>query len=102
MGAWGYGPFDNDDAQDWLSKLYKGIAKGLNNREPNVRWAAVEIIRMLPLDVNVEPEAHVLIAAENTINELLRDEWLTLWQNPKKVRVQLMTALNDLKGRLDR
>jgi hypothetical protein len=53
MGAWGYGPLDNDGAADWLhSKLKKPIEQGLKSKDPTIAFAALGAVDKLNLVVS--------------------------------------------------
>ena len=38
MGAWGYGPFENDDAADWLDELIEASDIEVLRRALEPRW----------------------------------------------------------------
>ena len=51
MGAWGCGPYDNDDALDWMSCVEDGvmrhIKKGLRAKHPHTVHAAAQLVMEL-------------------------------------------------------
>lgn len=54
MGAWGYGPFDNDDAMDWVIAL-------VDSGDPNL---PVQVLRELDAAISIgAPEGAVGVAA---------------------------------------
>lgn len=48
MGAWGFGPLDNDGAQDWLYATLKNpLKKALRSKDPTVAFAALGVVAEL-------------------------------------------------------
>jgi hypothetical protein len=66
MGAWGYGPLDNDGAQDWLQKdLAKVLDKHLKSNNPTVVFAAMGVTAKL--DMGRKVNRHALVKAAKTM-----------------------------------
>jgi len=59
MGAWGYEPFENDGAVDWLCNLEKFLIQSINGENAPIKEsgidekiAAIEVVTMLELKPN--------------------------------------------------
>lgn len=118
MGAWSYGPFENDSALDWASGIENQIAKQIRralkvqtthhySRMEKVAAAALLVelteTRMQPLhlDLNYEGFHHKLFdVALRAISALREDhEAIAAWRNPKRYEKALDDLLDKLKWR---
>jgi hypothetical protein len=124
MGAWGYGPFDNDSAMEWIdndigtpvlnsirSKLTYFIQEGFNDDvEKDKAMAAVALLvefchspktlaaASCPINLYFSAkEDDTFHLAITTVNLLLNDDtWINDWSYPEKKR----QTLDDLLQRL--
>lgn len=65
MGAWGTGPFDNDDSGDWLFELVESLGLNLPER-------SIELVALAPPERYVDiTEAANAIAAAETLAALI-------------------------------
>jgi Domain of unknown function (DUF4259) len=115
MGAWHYGPFENDSALDWLDRVERDIynrirgelrAAGDNHME---RVAAAALLveltekRRQPLHLDLNYEAHIgglFDLAITAIGEVRNDaEEIAEWKHPKLYTKSLDDLLRQLKWR---
>ena len=47
MGAWGYGPLENDSVLDWSAEVFKIIQNGFEGRDNSIRRGAALILRCI-------------------------------------------------------
>jgi hypothetical protein len=125
MGAWDYGPFDNDSAMEWIDndigpmvlnsirlKLTSFINKGFDNDiEKDKAVAAVALLvecchppRTLaaascPINLYFSAkEGDTFHLAITTVNLLLNDDtWINDWSHPEKKRQTLGDLLQRLR-----
>jgi len=105
MGAWGYGPFDNDSASDFWYDLRdakdpaKFLKKMLDNAKQGYedeRRAAAAFVHFLSrFDRRVlntlKKDAH------KAIKDLLDSDYVENWKDPTNVKRSLKKELNNLK-----
>ena len=109
MGAWFYGPIDNDAAADWMgdtmhkSKLPKLIEKGLKSKSQDVVRAAAFLLEQVGYTYMYDIEVldkHLALAVEK-LDALRNDEdWLSSWSQPGAVRRSIGKQLDALQTRL--
>ena len=75
MGAWGTGPFDNDDASDWVYELEKG---GITTVESALSEALADGDLVAPTDTNAIAAGEVIAAALGNPAAGLREDILEL------------------------
>jgi hypothetical protein len=92
MGAWGFGPLDNDGAQDWLHEtLKKPIRKALRSKNPTVAFAALGLVAELGQslgDVEGIDKAEATVLAEDASN----------WHAPSSRRRAIRRTVSRAKG----
>jgi len=106
MGAWGYKPFDNDDASDFWHDIrhaknpIKELKKQLNNVSggyENSRRAAAAFVEFLA-KFDRRTLSVLKKDARKAIKDLLRDEsFVSDWNEPNTVKRLLRKELKDLK-----
>ena len=95
MGAWGAGPFDNDDAADWAGEL--------EDAEPDERPA---MIRAALSDAADEPDylkiavGEIAIAAAAVVVVADESEWYELWEESGKLET-VLAALAPIREAFD-
>lgn len=109
MGAWAYGPIDNDTAADWMavtmrkSKLPNLIEKGLKSRnEDEVRAAAfmLELVGYTYMyDIDVL-DKHLTLAVERLSGLLEDDEWLSSWSHSAEIKRSVRRQISALQKRI--
>lgn len=105
MGAWDYGPFDNDDASDFWWELrtatnpMKVLRARLNDNRQGYeleRRAAAVIVEFLG-----RFDRRTLNAmkkdAKKALEELLSGDWVDTWDEPPKIRRELRKEIKRLQ-----
>lgn len=94
MGAWGYKPFQNDDALDlWDGKVAPVLDSMFRRKRLNAqdRWARLGVLELIWSEHAPIDDA-VLNQALQDAKDLLRDEdWLATWNEPED-------AIDELKA----
>lgn len=91
MGAWGYGPFDNDSAMDFVSLFVnsKELIKLVKQKDPDpneLRAAAAIIIQLHKIQdlwFDQEDIDKLIGRLEDVIND---DEWFETWRDSRDAR----------------
>lgn len=117
MGAWGYKPFDNDEAGEWAASVASVLAKKIEaalSRNPR-RWglrtrgnydeirAAADMFVSLASDKVAIHIAHADVErikpkAVRALSLILEDdEYLDEWQDPKKIRKSISAQIKQLE-----
>lgn len=87
MGTFGYGPFENDDAMDWLdAKIRPVVAKALLSKRGDIKETEAALGVVVALRLGFEDEE--LTAALERVAEA--DEEMGGWRDPKKRRAALL------------
>lgn len=96
MGTWGYGPYQNDSAVDWLAdNVRERATKGLESKTPEeVRVAAALLVEYLSKHQNVEDEAALAI---ERLEDLLESSWLDAWSDPAAAKREIRKQIRALK-----
>jgi len=97
MGAWGYGPYENDSALDWLGdNITDRVEKGLRSKdEAEVRVAAAVITDYLG---KRDASDDLIDDAIEKLEQLLDNErWVGSWNEPKKIRPAIKRQISRLK-----
>jgi hypothetical protein len=92
MGAWHYGPFDNDAALDFSANLDAILLDGLTSKYNEEKRAAANLVKIIGA-VQLYDEAY---AALNSI--LNDDEWINNWDDPEQVLQQIESELGELRA----
>lgn len=106
MGAWGHGPFDNDRALDWVSdvatpEMWNKLRITLEGEGNDEIRAAARFVRCItngcraagPTDFDITE------VAVGALERVLKDgDWLRGWDDPGKVRNDIITEIEFLKG----
>lgn len=97
MGAWGYGPYGNDAAYDWLSRLVPEVRKALKRkaRPDEALTAAAFLTDYLGKHIAVAPEAQLAIGRLTQIRD--DEKWLGGWSEPEKKRRQIDAQIRKLE-----
>lgn len=106
MGAWDFGPFDNDDASAFWYDIHdaknpvKTLKKYLNNNSPGCqseRRAAAAFVEFLSrFDRRIM--ATLKNDAKKALKELLEDDdFVYDWKDPERVKKLLKKELKSLK-----
>lgn len=116
MGAWGYGPFDNDDAGDWLLKVddvaYAPLKRAADYGESYIesgkvdpqRWneayASAAIVVALGEHGQYDRRyAELYAVAERALENMLMDaDFVSSWKQPKK----FIATVSEYIDKLDR
>lgn len=106
MGAWGYGPYDNDTAADWFfgltdTKLYDFIDKGLSSKSCDEQRAAAWLVQRLAVsafvyDVNLI-DSHVKCAIDKLEIMLADNDWLDQWRDRAQIINEIKAQRDELK-----
>lgn len=106
MGAWGYEPFDNDTALDWIDRVcaksfwdkVKSALEGKNLNE--VRAAGHLTFCLLNGCRAVGPsEYDIRQIAIDALNRVLKDpKWLMSWDKPRDVIASIHSDIEGLQG----
>lgn len=92
MGAWGYGPLENDGAHDWLGiDLAKFLDKHLKSKDPTVAFAAMGVTAKLGMGRTVN--RHALVKAAKT---MLADD-ASSWRSEKARKAAIRRTLVKLE-----
>lgn len=106
MGAWGEGPFDNDDAGDLAASMMRRIDPALDRRKDadasyhyaNARAAAQFVMLAHGTDILGGP------SIDKVVDLLVRmrtdQEWLASWREPKRVARALDEELLEVLGKM--
>lgn len=89
MGDWGYKPFQNDYALDWVTYVQQPVAEGLQSRslDHTIPLAAAEVVIRLGEDL---APPYLLKGALDAVEAAQADHsWLKTWREPAKMRAQL-------------
>jgi hypothetical protein len=95
MGAWGYGPLDNDQALDWLSPIKGRAAKAVGRvYDQGVKtqlayldvYAAAQLIVALAEMAGGMYDSDVVWDAMGALEQMLGDnKFMSLWDKPEKL-----------------
>lgn len=107
MGAWGYGPMDNDGAHDFLlkiganpppSSIIKALKRALGRRPHPIAYEYARSAAKLVADCKVaDAEAKDLaLKALTRISE--DDEWLKTWEKPSSVVASLKNEIRRVRA----
>lgn len=109
MGAWGFEPWENDRAADWLGDTLLEVAKSVNlslslpldgNESEVVAacWIVSEFARcyVWPYE-NVDV---VLNLALNHLIDLSTSPWIATWDDPKKQAAVLDGLMTTIRSRI--
>ena len=109
MGAWNFGPIDNDTAADWMgttmakSKLPKLIGQGLKSKDTDEVRAAALLLEQVGYtymyDIDVL-DKHLKLAVKQLGKILKDDDWLSSWTDSGEVRKSVQRQISELKKRL--
>ena len=105
MGAWGYGPFDNDSSLDWISYFIncKTFTKLVKQKDPDpneLRAAAAIIIQLhkvYDLWFDQQDIDKLISHLEDVIND---DEWFESWvsaKDAKGIKKEIHRYVRELK-----
>ena len=106
MGAWGYGPLDNDDAGDFWYEMrhaknpMKKLEEALNNRKDwkqNERRAATAFVQLL-LKFDRRSLQRQKKLAVDALKELKSNSFSENWRSPAAVKKRLGKEIKDLNG----
>lgn len=109
MGCWGKGPFDSDDAADFVAKIahetYLPVANGKPGKRrtsyyPLARAGIALVLRASGTDILGGPS---LDHAKRALEIMIADkEWLSTWRDPKSAARALrkeLRAVEDVLGK---
>lgn len=103
MGAWSYGPFDNDTALDWLHGLEKTITDALVSSDPDVVRAASHITAILTSSTKLFCKSTIAQEAEEALESLLDNQkWIKSWDKKQLIEEEInkdLEVLKSIKGR---
>jgi hypothetical protein len=92
IGAWHYGPFDNDIALDFSANLNSILLDGLSSQYNEEKRAAANIIKIIG-------SGHLYDEAYAALNSVLNDdEWINNWDDPEQVLQQIEAELGELRA----
>lgn len=108
MGAWGYGPFDNDDASDVVASILKPILKVSRAKKPEHEEviAAVHILLIFLDSKKLENDIYAaeiwpIVLRDKLKNALNDQEWIQSWDNPNAVKANIRRDLRKLNKWID-
>jgi len=102
MGAWGAGPFENDDASDWVYELEEGGVKHLQSTLQAVTKAEKDDYLEIDACSNAIAAAEVVAALQGRAAKDLPEE-VTAWLETKpKGRPDLVVLAKDAVARVAR
>ena len=107
MGAWGYGPLDNDTGADWMYGLseiglFDLIESGITSSSYDEARAAIWLFQQLSVSAYVydvdRMDGHRDLAIKK-IQEILNDsDWLEAWDSQSEVEAGLKSTLSQLQA----
>jgi hypothetical protein len=97
MGAWGYKPFDNDAALDFLAGIADGIAaKALRTKDPQELIAGVEAISRLGVVIDSKTAKKL---ARRLGSVLADKKWMAGWRDGGRAyRKVIGNLISEVKG----
>ena len=108
MGAWGYGPFDNDCASDVIGNVLDPIRKISWAKKPEYEEVIAAVHTLLVFKGTEEFESAVYAAEiwptmlRDKLKDALNDqEWLKNWDDPYAVKVNIRRDLRKLNKWID-
>lgn len=101
MGAWDYGPLENDSAQDWLDGFCQQLSFTLNHafwsRFQEEGVAAAYVLSELPKKVVHRLGHYIFNEALEVVAQELKSENIKLWKHPSSRRRALLKLQLRLK-----
>lgn len=105
MGAWGFGPFENDSALDWVSYFIsnKELAKLVKRKDPdpNDLRAAAEIVLALHKLNDLWFDQEVIDGLVKALEKVIDDEeWFDSWVSRReamKIKRKIRNYIRELK-----
>lgn len=108
MGAWGFGPFDNDIASDVIGSILKPIMKVSQARKPEYEKviAVVHILLMFLDSKELESDMYAAEIWPTMLRDRLKNalddqEWIQLWDNPNAIKAGIRRDLRKLDKWID-
>jgi len=100
MGAWGYGPFDNDTALDFSSEIEEPISRAVKRKPADHNYyeliASAEIIVALSKLYNQNEE--IIDSLVQGLENILKDiKFIHSWNDPKKFTKSVKKTMSKLK-----
>jgi len=102
MGAWGYGPFDNDDAGDFLDSIkevknpMKELERAIHSYNENERRAAVAFVTFLT-QFDRRSLSRIKKIGVKALNDLLNNEdFIKDWDSPRTIKRRLKKEIKEL------
>jgi len=93
MGTWGYKPWQNDTAADWLNGIRSIIYMGLSSKNDQEVIMAASVLDKLT-DV-FKWDAMLFGSAAEEIERIVKSDYVEGWKSGKKI-------VDELKGMYDR
>lgn len=109
MGAWGYGPFDNDHAGDAITDAVRGFFLKLLAKSKRQR-IDIALVEVRALHALMADSAHLflleeLVEVNDTLAELASSEkakvWLKSWDSPAAISLALRAQFHRLGAIID-
>lgn len=106
MGAWGYEPFDNDSALDWLGHVVvRPIGNTLKVKPATARrYKYAEQIAAADLLLDLRKLSYgstgrfLKLASTHVAAALADEQYIASWQHPAKARAALHKLLRRIKA----
>jgi hypothetical protein len=103
MGAWGHGPFENDDAGDFLDTIkevknpMKELERALCGYNENERRAAAAFVALLA-KFDRRSLSRIKKIGVKALNDLLNDkDFVEDWRSPRTIKRRLKKEIKELE-----
>lgn len=111
MGAWGYQPYDNDAAGDWIASVSDKVATEIRRVLKFWKSAPFEVIAAAQLAVDMSDRAarlplswsdeDLLVRARDAVMHIRDTDWAKPWNDPKYAAREIDRLIANLNGRID-
>lgn len=108
MGAWGYGPWENDYSRDWYYNLSKFLKNELTKESRNSSFNEVlDIVEIVLKTAGGCEDEKLWLVALKSLNLALQkndegESWADEWDAPEKIKSRIRCQKRRLKTLLEK